>query len=203
MTSFREKFFLEEFLRKQERLKRNEEKVLNLKKHWNTFDMEEKKDKLLDAWKSQSSSAKWGYEWWVSLFKETGFITNCGANQPTEEIILYRGCKPKVKRGMPWTNDYKTAKYFAERKKTTNCSTYIYTTKVKPESILGIIQGKVDPVTYITEYIVNYQDLTEKQIEIYDHSITPEGKLISQIIRMRDEGGLSIEDADFLLKFYT
>lgn len=171
-----------------------------MSKKWDTFTVEERPLMLLEAWKKQSSSAKWGYDWWVSLFKETGFITNAGLAQPSKEIRLYRGSKDAFKQGMPWTDDPKIAEIFAKREETKKHPAKVYTTIVKPELVLAIVYCKVDLFTYITEYVVNYQELSEDQIEVYDPKNTLEGKAIAEIIRARDKGVISEAQAFQIMK---
>lgn len=154
-----------------------DEKAYFLAKWWDRMTIEEKHECLEMTWLNQGSSARLGYDWWIPYFKEIGFLTNCGAEKPIKEVRLYRGSRPELKCGMPWTTNPIVAKVFAERGTQTGTKR-VWTTKVSPELVLGIVKGVMDSshmdgmegLTDVVEYIVDYRGLDPDLIEEYHNN---------------------------------
>jgi len=129
-----------------------------LKKWWPKMTHEEKKQMIVKVWFNHISCAVFGYDWWLPLFKECGFITNCNIEKPLDEIKLYRAIEPNETyiRGMSWTPDLGMAKFV----QSFNKEAKIYTTVVQPEFVLAILEGFPRGVCLL-EYVIDYRGLGE------------------------------------------
>jgi len=153
----------------------NEDKPASLEKWWDTLTLDEKKEAAELTWLSQGSSIKHaGYGWWISIFREIGFLTNCDASRPTKDTRLYRGCRPELHRGMPWTTDPIAAKIFASRGTNTGTKR-VYTTVAPPDAVLAIFDGKVDSshmegmpdIMFVREYVLDCTRINPDLVEEY------------------------------------
>jgi hypothetical protein len=67
---------------------------------------------------------------WLGMFKDAGFVSDCGSSAPTEPVVVYRGAVQSNIRGFSWTMDLERATWFARR-----------------EELFGFGEGKVFRVT--------------------------------------------------------
>lgn len=135
---------------------------------WDKLDIDDKKRYLTHVWLNKGPSFLLGYDWWFPYFKDVGFLTNCNADRPTKEVVLYRGAFPFIKYGLSWTDDIELAKLFGSQ----HDESRVYKAVVKPESILGVIrgvagyaeEGKASSEKYTgDEYVVNYHEIEDIQ----------------------------------------
>lgn len=138
---------------------------------WPKMTKEEKPKLLLKVWKNHLPNAYYGYDWWLPLFEEVGFFSNCGAEKPEKEVTLFRGVEPDPQylRGMSWTPFIYLAEIAVEHK---SGPARVFTTKVKPEAILAIVQGQIISKRYkgirpYTEFIIDYRKLNLEDIREY------------------------------------
>ncbi|MEH7328092.1 hypothetical protein CN330_24240 [Priestia megaterium] len=128
---------------------------------WGKLDDKQKEELLTETWLWCKTPIAWNYDWWISLFEEVGFISNCDIGKPTEPIKLYRGCRPELRNGMSWATDPEKAKLFVSRGTQTGTKT-VFELKVQPEHVLAIIQE-----WGMTEYVVDYRKLDIADIKEY------------------------------------
>ncbi|MEH7328091.1 hypothetical protein CN330_24235 [Priestia megaterium] len=127
-----------------------------LKKWWPKMTQEDKKQMIIKVWLNSISCAVFGYDWWLPLFKEIGFITNYSAVKPVEEVTLYRAVEPNETyiKGMSWTPNLEMAKFVQSFDKKAR----IYTTVVQPEFVLAILED-FPRGQHLIEYVVDYRVL--------------------------------------------
>lgn len=147
-----------------------------LSKWWARLQPDEKVEFLTHVWLEKGPSNLLGFDWWLPYFEDTGFITNCGIERPTEEVLLYRGTTPLVKQGMSWTPNLEEARFFANGECISGMKKNVYKMTVSPDSILAIFAGKAaylqdqEPVN-ILEYVVNHRELDPAMIEPVDSDL--------------------------------
>lgn len=142
-----------------------------LLKWWPKLTHEDKKELLTKVWTNNMPNAYYGYDWWLPLFEDVGYFSNCGIEKPTEDIVLYRGIEPDPRyiRGMSWTADTDIAELVVEKKD--GWPSRIYEAKIKPEYILAVVKSHIINSKgtahhlfpgYVVDYIkLNLEDIKE------------------------------------------
>lgn len=103
---------------------------------------------------------------WVELFTYGGY--RAGKPDDSDPITLYRGCDPRFKYNMSWTDSLETAKYFAGQ----NVISGIYrVTITRPEVI------KFWPDTFVPERVI---DPRGRNVELVPGTlkVNPRGRLV-------------------------
>lgn len=142
-----------------------------LKKWWDKLSDSDKEWSLRHVWQTKGISVIYGYDWWLPYFRDTGFITDIGADKPIAPVTLYRGSRPEFKAGMPWTSNIEVAKTYRDQPLIVPGERKVYKTTVHPDSILAIFGGDFydlvtkETVVSGTEYVINHQDLKAEEIE--------------------------------------
>ena len=139
-----------------------------LQKWWDKLEYHEKKELLFYVWGAKVVNVIYGNDWWLPFFKELGFISNCGAKQPKDEVVLYRASEEEFKSYMSWTADLQTAVSYQKIKPPIPSKVNVYKTTVRPSAVLAIVDGtfwvtdgyNVEGVLKGNEYIVNHNKLS-------------------------------------------
>jgi hypothetical protein len=103
-----------------------------------------------EVWvKAESPVRCLGERSWLAMFKDAGFVSDCGAMPPTGPVTLYRGADEPHMRGFSWTPDVRDASWFADRTTWTSPG-LVFAATVPPGAVLGEFVGRNEP-----ELVVN------------------------------------------------
>jgi len=101
---------------------------------------------LCGVWSLAELPEKIGRPRWIRWFRKTGFLSNCGASQPTKPLRVYRGCTHRQVRHMAWSDDLRIAQFFAnyrfERYGRSGPKSFVYTALIEPRGVLAIIEER-------------------------------------------------------------
>lgn len=86
--------------------------------------------------------ASLGSRAWLEMFKDAGFVTDCGASRPGGLMTVYRGHDLAHVRGFSWTTDPQRARWFADRFRDRRPPTFVFESTIPPHAVLAIIDGR-------------------------------------------------------------
>jgi hypothetical protein len=99
---------------------------------------------LPDAWSASEWPGRTLKMWvWLAMFKEAGFVSDCGSPAPVAPLVLYRGATPSCVRGFSWTKDIDVALRFARRNELFGFDeAAVYEVTVPPHAVLAHIMDR-------------------------------------------------------------
>ena len=94
------------------------------------------------------SVAEWparslGKRAWLAMFKDAGFVSDCGSPPPEEPVVVYRGAVRSNMRGFSWTTDFERAARFAGREELMGIGDgAVFEVSAPPHVVLAHIVGR-------------------------------------------------------------
>jgi hypothetical protein len=121
---------------------------------WDLIPHEEFRRLLPDVWgMAEYPTSCIGTRLWLKMFKNSGFVTDCGAAPPTAPLRLYRGHEKAYMRGFSWTTDIERARWFADRFRIElKRKTFIFVATVPPHAVLARLAGRQEAEVVVNPY---------------------------------------------------
>lgn len=105
---------------------------------------------ICDVWSAaERPTSRIGQNYWLDMWTAAGFCSEGGASAPTAPLTLWRA-DMRAGRGMSWTSNIETARWFADRESLFSLHRYgldvhipcpVYEARVPPAAVLACIDG--------------------------------------------------------------
>jgi hypothetical protein len=97
---------------------------------------------LAKHWSRVEFPSQFGKRKLVRLFRAAGFVTDTeGTEPPTAPLVVYRGCGDRFVRGLSWTTDLDSARWFAARFAAA-VGACLCVAEIPPEHVLGLFHWR-------------------------------------------------------------